>query len=218
MNKIAQLRWEKDIENYDLPHLRLRQVAELVKKINPASYTDLGCAKGTLRLLTPGIKYTGCDFAVPEGQMDFDFINCDFNREKLPGKINGELLITCSGLLEYIENIDAFLKNIHLILAENGNIIVSYFNMNHLSRIFEMASGKSFPVHPDWRGFYSPNDFMQKLAEAGFSIQKIIPVSHGFKNSAAVSATINVQLTLPEFRFYSKLLAHQLIYICKKNC
>ncbi len=173
--------------------------------------------KGKLGQLTPGIKYTGCDFTMPETSNHFDFHHCDFNHSELPVSVHGTPLVACSGLLEYIEDLDLFLKKINYILSDNGILIASYFNMNHISRIMQMMKGGSFKVHPDWRGFYSPNDFTLKLKNTGFILEKIYPVSHGFTNSQAVSETTGQRLVIPRFRFYSKMLAHQLIFVCRKK-
>ncbi len=216
MNRNAQKRWEKEIDKYDLPHLRLRQIATIIKEINPSTYTDLGCAQATLRTLTPGINYKGCDFAKPEGDYDYEYYRCDFNTESFPSEIDNEPLIVCSGLLEYIEDIDKFLQQVNMALIDEGILVVSYFNMNHISRIVKLLKGKSFPVHPDWRGFYSPSSFQEKIRGAGFAIRKIVPVSHGFGESKGVDNTIQDELVLPRNRSYSYLLAHQLIFICKK--
>ena len=106
MNVKAKERWEKDIDKYDLEHLRLRQIGKLINEINPSSYVDLGCGKGKLGTLTPNAEYVGCDFAMSEGNHNFKFFYCDFNNEQLPAQIYGHPLFACSGLLEYIENVD----------------------------------------------------------------------------------------------------------------
>jgi hypothetical protein len=216
MNLKAKKRWMQDISKYDIPHIRLRQIALLVNKINPSVYVDLGCAKGTLRTLTPGINYLGCDFAFEDNNQKFEFYNCDFNTEKLPIKLCGMPLYTCSGLLEYIENIDVFLEDIYNAVINDGYVIISYFNMNHISRIFGMLKGDSFQVHPDWRGFHSPINLKNKLMKVGFRIQQVYPTSHGFYKSKAVEKTVTQHIKMPQFRFYSYILAHQLIYVCRK--
>lgn len=217
MNVKAKERWEKDIDKYDLEHLRLRQIGKLINEINPSSYVDLGCGKGKLGTLTPNAEYVGCDFAMSEGNHNFKFFYCDFNNEQLPAQIYGHPLFACSGLLEYIENVDGFLKQINDALTKNGRLVISYFNMNHISRILAMLKGRSFPVHTDWRSFFSPTDFIKKLEQNGFLVERIVPVSHGLKSSTAVGETLNNKLVLPLCRFYSKQLAHQLIFICLKK-
>lgn len=217
MNDIAKNRWKKDIEKYNIPHLRLKQIAEIVKQIHPKSYVDLGCAKGTMGSLTPNINYIGCDFALDGNNIPFEFYHCDFNKERLPNSLKGHSLICCSGLFEYIEDTNSFLNNINEILNNNGYLIVSYFNMNHFSRILKLLNGNSFPVHPDWRGFFSPKDFKKKLESNGFVIERTIPVSHGFSASTSVDKTIENKFRLPRLKFYSYLFAHQLIYVCKKK-
>lgn len=209
-------RWSNDVAKYDIPHLRLRQVAKLIRQYKPSSYTDLGCAKGTLRTLTPGIRYRGCDFVVPTTTYDFEFYACDFNNEELPLQVRDSELIVCSGLLEYIDNLPVFLKAINDSLAKDGRFLVTYFNMNHIGRIWDLIRGRSFRVHPDWRGFYSPDDFKRMLCRSGFSIEEIFTSSQSFKGSPPVSDTEEVNDELLGYHFYSKYFAHQIIVNCKK--
>src|SRR5574337_1017412 len=172
MNIKAQKRWTEDVNKYDIQHLRLKQVASIINRLRPSSYFDLGCAKGTLRILTPGIEYIGCDF-ISQANLEFEFIQCDFNTQKLPLRIQDAELISCSGLLEYIEDCSGFLNQIYERIKPGSKFIVTYFNMNHMSRIFALLKGKSFQVHPDWRGFYSYKDIRSKLNSAGFSVDDV---------------------------------------------
>lgn len=215
MNGNAYKRWAKDVSNYDIPHHRLKQVGLIIKKINPTHYVDLGCAKGTLRTLTPNIKYTGCDF-IQQDNTDFEFYKCDFNSQLLPDEIKNIELFTCSGLLEYIEDVPLFLEQINGRLTPNGKLILSYFNMNHLSRIINMLKGASFHTHPDWRGFYSCKDLEAKLIQAGFKVNIIIPTAHSLKGSKAVDNSLEEKVQLHKYKFYSYLLAHQFIFVCEK--
>jgi predicted TPR repeat methyltransferase len=217
MNTRAKERWVNDISNYDIPHLRLRQIAKIINDIHPSSMVDLGCAKGTLRTLTPEIKYVGCDFAMPEGKADFEFHNCDFNNGKLPQAINNCELIACSGLLEYIEDMNHFIGQISERIKPGGFLVASYFNMNHIKRISDLIKGKTFQVHPDWRGFYSVKDIASIIAKNGFKIQKIVPTSHSLKASAPVGGTTNDAMVLPKYSFYSRFLAHQFIFVCTRK-
>jgi len=216
MNETARNRWAKDVANYDVPHHRLKQVGLVIKEISPSHYVDMGCAKGTLRTLTPGIKYTGCDF-IQQDNADFEFYKCDFNSQPFPAELQNIELFSCSGLLEYIEDVPAFLKQLNERLRPSGKLVLTYFNMNHISRIIKMLKGGSFPVHPDWRGFYSCKDLQAQLSVAGFRITRIIPTNHSMTVSKAVGNTLEEKIQLHDYKFYSYLLAHQFIFVCENK-
>jgi colanic acid/amylovoran biosynthesis protein len=207
--------WTHLTEQYDVPHLRLRQVAELVRQIQPASMVDLGCATGHLRSLCPGIEYVGCDFVRPAGPVPFPFYQCDFNQEELPADLQELEMIVCSGLLEYIEDLPDLLGQLRSRLRPHGNLIVTYFNMNHVSRIWALLRGKSFPVRPDWRGLYSPRDVVELISAAGFKIEQTFAMNHALRSALAVNETVVESLMLPRVRPWSRFLSHQFLYVAK---
>ncbi len=217
-NVLSRERWEKAVADYDLPHLRLRIVARLINESGAAAVVDLGCAKGTLKgLLGKTVSYTGCDFVAPEPAADFRFFQCDFNRERLPSELAGNQLFVCSGLLEYIENTPAFLSQISLLLPAGGKLLVSYFNMNHISRIWRRVTGRTVYFHPDWLGRYSLGNLRKILEASGFRIRKIHPVGQAFSHSAPAGMTVEEDDSLLRFRIYSPLLAHQFVLVCEKR-
>jgi polysaccharide pyruvyl transferase WcaK-like protein/SAM-dependent methyltransferase len=211
-NGQPQSEWTHLTKAYDVPHLRLRQVARLVNEIRPASIVDLGCATAHLQKLCPGIEYVGCDFIRPAGPVSFPFYQCNFNREKLPADLQELDAIVCSGLLEYIEDLPGFLSQLRTRLRPHGNLIVTYFNMNHISRIWALVRGKSFPVRPDWRGFYSPRDIAQLISAAGFKIDGTFAMNHALGSALSVKETVTATLSLKPERPWSRLLSHQFLF------
>lgn len=211
-NGQPQSEWAELTKAYDVPHLRLRQVARLVNQIKPASLVDLGCATGHLQKLCPGIEYVGCDFIRPAGPLEFPFYQCDFNREALPADLQELDAIVCSGLLEYIEDLPAFLAQLRSRLKPQGSLIVTYFNMNHISRVWTLLRGKSFPVRADWRGLYSPRDMARLISAAGFIIEQKFVMNHALGSALAVKETISDHTTLTHERPWSKWLSHQFLY------
>jgi SAM-dependent methyltransferase len=198
-----------------VPHLRLRQVAELVRRLKPTSVLDLGCATGHLRNLCPGIEYVGCDFVAPPVPPPFPFYQCDFNREALPADLQELELIVCSGLLEYIEDLPKFVGQLRSRLDVGGYLIATYFNMNHISRVWAMIRGKTFPVRPDWHGFYSPSDLAHTFSDAGFELTDRFAMQHAIGPSPAVCETVDTQLSFHPARAWSTLFAHQFIFVAK---
>jgi colanic acid/amylovoran biosynthesis protein len=212
-----QSEWRDLAAKYDVPHLRLRQVALLVQQVAPQQILDLGCATGQLRELCPGIEYVGCDFVAPEKSVGFPFYQCDFNRQLLPADLRELETIVCSGLLEYIGHLPEFLAQLRSRLKPSGYLIATYFNMNHVSRIWALLRGKSFPVRPDWRGFYSPRDFRRRLEAAGFELVRSVPMNHSLESAASVDETVGCPLRLPRLRPWSALLAHQFLFLAKRT-
>ena len=207
--------WARLTGKYDVPHLRLRQVAQLVRQIQPTELVDLGCATGHLQKLCPGIEYVGCDFVRPAGTVSFPFYQCNFNREELPTDLQELDMIVCSGLLEYIEDLPAFLGQLRSRLRPHGNLIVTYFNMNHISRVWALMRGQSFPVRTDWRGLYSPRDISQLISAAGFEIEQTVAMNHALGSSLSVHETVDESLRLPRARPWSRLLSHQFLFVAK---
>ena len=210
-------RWSSSVERYGQPHLRLRQVAALVNELRPKKMLDIGCATGHLRILCPGIEYVGCDFISPSSPVEFSFHQCNFNRDQLPSFLRNFDVVVCSGILEYIEHPREFLKSLRSTLNGGGSLVLTYFNMNHISRILRMARGRSFPVHPDWRGFYSPKDIRDVIEQSGFKIMKAIPMNHALEGAVAVEETVAAPLKLPRLYRWSSLLAHQFLFIAKAS-
>lgn len=216
MSVAAKDRWTKDVDNYDLPHLRLRTIAHLINEIKPKEVADLGCAKGTLRKLIPSVNYSGCDFIEPHVNIDFKFYQCEFNLEKLPSEINGIEMIVASGLLEYIEDLPLFISQVRDVLHEKGIFIATYFNMNHIARRWQELRGMPVYTHPDWKGMYSFDDLNAIFIKNGFRVKKVIPFTHSLFSSKAVNETVKGKVRIDRFHIYSTLLAHQFIFTCEK--
>jgi polysaccharide pyruvyl transferase WcaK-like protein/SAM-dependent methyltransferase len=210
-------RWSKSVVRYGQPHLRLRQVATLVNGLKPKRMLDVGCATGHLRELCPGIAYVGCDFIAPESPIEFPFYQCNFNRDPIPGELRDFDVVVCSGILEYIDDVPAFLKNLRSRLTADGHLVLTYFNMNHIRRLAAMAGGRSFAAHPDWRGFYSPADFRELVANSGMRVVKTIPMNHSLGKASSVEETVSAPLSLPGARWWSALLAHQFLFVAASD-
>jgi hypothetical protein len=213
MNVTAWRRWSRESQEYSLPHLRLRVVAKLVNEMQPRSYADLGCAEGVLSTLTPGLKYIGIDFVEPNPPPTFEFYQCDFNSQPLPKVLGNVELITCSGILEYIEDLPAFLGGIRDVTRPGTKLILTYVNMNHISRAAALLRNYTFSTHPDWRNFFSPRDLQLELVEAGFDVGRVIPVGVSVSKAPPVKKTVSgTARILPNFKG-AYLLAHHFIWI-----
>lgn len=216
-NKEAFDRWEKDVDRYNEPHLRLRIISTIVNALKPQKVVDLGCARGTLKqLLNHDITYTGVDFISPIDEINFPFYKCDFNSENLPKEIKDSEMVVCSGLIEYIENVPDFVNKIHNIIKSDGYFVASYFNMKHINRRLQKIKGEKVYFHPDWRGNYSFNKIKTILKKTGFKVIKIYPMGNSFSHSVPVNSTLNDSVVLSEFNLLSPYMAHQFIFVLKK--
>jgi polysaccharide pyruvyl transferase WcaK-like protein len=209
----TEQRWAQSVERYGRPHLRLRQVAALVNELAPKRMLDIGCATGHLRMLCPGVEYTGCDFIAPAPPVGFSFYQCNFNREPLPSRLKDFDIAVCSGILEYMEDAPAFLASLRSTLVADGHLVITYFNMNHISRIWTLLAGRSLPIHPDWRGLYSPRDVRKLIEKSGFQIVKSVATGHALGTAASVEQTVSSPMTLGRTHWASRLFAHQFIFV-----
>lgn len=218
MNPVnPQERWTQTVASYDLPHLRLRQIAHLAARLQPRRLGDIGCATGQLRkLLPPEVEYIGTDFVSPAGSAEFTFFPCNFNTEPLPAAFTGLDVAVCSGVLEYLERVPDFLSALHASVPPGGHLVASYFNMNHLSRIRALLSGRSWPAHPDWRGFHARAAIVKMLADAGWSLLSTHVNSHGWSASPPVAATVGAPFAMPAVRPWSGLFAHQWLFVARR--
>lgn len=206
-------RWATDGAAYDVPHLRLRLVAQAVAGLAPSRVLDVGCGRGTLRTLLPGIAYEGCDFAPPDGTPPFPYHRCDFNREPLPEALRDLECVVCSGILEYVADLPGFLRMLRARIRPGGSLVATYFNMNHVSRIRARLAGRALPAHPDWKGMHSPRAVASMIGAAGFRVGRTIPVGGSLRPSPPVSGTVDEPARLRPLRPWSRLTAHQFLYV-----
>lgn len=208
-------RWSDESRRYDIPHLRLRQVAALVNQYSPRRLLDVGCASGYLQELCPGAEYYGCDFVTPTQPPPFPFFLCDLNRQPLPRELRDFDAVVCSGILEYVEDVPGFLSQIRERLCRDGVLIATYYNMNHVSRMWAMIRGVTFADHPDWRGFYSLRDMRRFIRDCGFVMDQEIAMNHTWRKSTEVERTVTQQLSLERIHPWSFLLSHQFHFVAR---
>jgi len=96
-------RWFNCNESYDE---RIKIMAEIIQP--NSTVLDIGCGKEALRKYIPNtVKYYGCDLV----KRSDDTIVCDFNRGIYP-PIKRYDYVFCSGVLEYINDLEHFLNTI----------------------------------------------------------------------------------------------------------
>ncbi len=213
MVDVEAARWESEIEQYDSSHLRLRQVAKILTSLSPESVFDIGCGHGHLGTLLQGIDYIGCDMIDGSGA-SFPFISCNVNHDKLPEQIRDVAAVSCSGLLEYVDDLPHFLHELRVRMQEGAWLVVTYYNMNHFLRIFDLAVGRTFEVHRGWRGFYSVRALGHLLEASGFKLENRYVTRFGMEEPL-LSETVTEPLRLPRYIPGGYLFAHQVIYVAR---
>jgi SAM-dependent methyltransferase len=206
-------RWECEIAQYDADHLRLRQVAMILKSLSVESVFDIGCGHGHLGTLLPGVRYSGCDMIDGAGA-SFSFTRCNVNRDSLPTQIGEASAVSCSGILEYVDDLPRFLGELRSCMRSEAWLVGTYYNMNHLSRIFDLALGRTFDAYRGWRGFYSTRALGHLLNASGFRMENRYVTRFGMEEPL-LSDTVSERLRLPRYFPGGYLLAHQIIYVAR---
>lgn len=210
----AQARWTGEHLRYDIPHLRLRQVAELVRAKSPRRVLDIGCATGHLRQLLPDIEYVGCDFAAPAQPPNFEFHLCDLNREGLPGHLSGFDVIVCSGILEYLKALQSTIRDIGRRLQPSGSFLCTYFNDEHVLRKLSRLIGHEPYRHPDWMPLLPLSALIDVLRTEGLPVRRTFSSTVGIGPAPAVSATVGRPISLVPVTMWSQSFAHQFVIDC----
>lgn len=161
--------WEKESHHYDVLHRRLRTIVDLAEAAGGRRLLDVGCSAGTIgAALSPAWAYHGCDVsesAVRSASRGW-LVAADLEKG-VPTFDGGAYdVIVCSGILEYLADPSATLRELTRRVATNGKLLVSYFNMRHVSR----HGGDAFR-HALWRNDYAPAEFRALLADAGWTIE-----------------------------------------------
>jgi SAM-dependent methyltransferase len=207
----AQQRWAREHRKYDLPHLRLRQVATLVASAKPRRVLDIGCATGHLRQLLGDVEYVGCDFAAPDAPPPFEFHLCDLNREPLPAGLQGFDAVVCSGILEYLRSLPGALAQIAACLRPGGTLVCTYVNDRHVYRVLRRAVGLRSPAHRDWYPLLSLDELRALLESNGLEVRATYASTLGLLRSPGVDATVSCDRPATPVTAWSRWLAHQFV-------
>jgi SAM-dependent methyltransferase len=208
--------WAASAADYDLPHLRLRQVAAVLRGLGARRVVDLGCAGGHLRTLLPGVEYVGCDFVPLREPASFPFHQCDFNRQALPAQLHGLEAVVCSGILEYIDDLPGFLRRLHSRVVPGGHLVATYFNIEHISRVWAALTGAAPAGNPNWRSLRPPREIRRLLEDAGFVIAASIASGHSLRAARSARTTVSARFTLPPAGPWSRLLAQQFLFVAQR--
>ena len=143
--------WKDNYGYKKLFEYRIDNMVRLLNCNNINSILDLGCGMQTLKNKLPdNIKYIGVDLYkhVPT-TIVMDFNKGEFYNEKVD-------VIFCSGVFEYIYDLDNFCKNI----SKNTNIIIGSYNF-----LEDVPSNKRPKI---WVNSYDISSFFNIWYEYGF--------------------------------------------------
>lgn len=161
--------WESESHHYDVLHRRLQRIVALAEATGGRRLLDVGCSAGTIgAALSPRWTYHGCDVsesAVRAARRGW-LVAADLERGLPPFDGARYDAIVCSGVLEYLGNPAKVLEELVSRIERDGRLIVSYFNMRHVSR----RGGHAFR-HPLWRNDFAPAEFRELLARSGWTIE-----------------------------------------------
>lgn len=125
-----------------------RRVPPLARGMT-ATHLDIGAGRGALIRMLGGalaVRSAACDFHVERFDgADLDIAQVNLDREPLPYP-DGEFdLVTCSEVVEHLENYRALLREAHRVTRPGGLLVLTTPNvLNAQSRMRYLASG--FPV------------------------------------------------------------------------
>ncbi len=211
----ARQSWESESHHYDTLHTRLRKVAEFVDSLPGTRVLDIGCSAGTLgAALQPRWTYHGCDISAsavasaPRGTC----VAWDLETGLPPFDGQPYDVITASGILEYIADVPKLLRTAQARLKLGGSLVVSYFNMQHVSR-----RGTNAFRHEHWKNNWSAAQFREQLEQAGFSVATTTFSTRGNASAPDVrdeAAVLAAEAAQDWSATNIDDLAHTLIYTC----
>lgn len=215
----SAVRWRTEIANYNSPHTRLRAVAALLARDGCTSVADIGCASGVLRdLLPPHARYHGVDFIAGLEPRPGDSVTVvDLNGVDLPPIELDVQWVVCSGILEYVRDLQRFLEWLRLSnVRPDVQFLLTYFNDTHISVRLRRLRGKEVVGHADWVPLLSRQSLVARLTEADFRVTEEFDFGREIRPSPPYQhLTEAPRLYRADRR--SALLAHQWIFIMNRH-
>ena len=158
---------------------------------------DVGCAKGydVIYFANHGFKVSGCDLSpesIAVAKKNYpanEFFVHDFTKERLEKKFK---TIYSFDVIEHLFDYDAFLKNLHHSLEDDGYLILSTPNILGLqNRInFILGQARYFEQYAHIR-FFNPSTMQTILERNGFKVERIFGYS-----SLPLPASLSGSLTV----------------------
>lgn len=166
----------------ELKNDRWEKVLKLIFEVNPKKLLDIGSSKEEISelLIAQGIDVYGLDFdeaAVERAKKIGVKAKVHDVSKGLPFEDKTFDLIFAGEIIEHLVDTDDFLKEIHRVLREDGELIITTPNMASLENRLRLLLGRQ-PLYVDYtsRGdnhvrAYVPRALVDQLKEKQFSIK-----------------------------------------------
>lgn len=208
--------WESESHHYDVLHRRLQRIVALAESTGGCRLLDVGCSAGTIgAALSSRWTYHGCDVsasAVRSARRGW-LVAADLEQGLPPFDGAPYDAIVCSGVLEYLGDPAKVLAELTTRVERDGRLIVSYFNMRHVSR-----RGNAAFRHPLWRNDFTPSEFRELLARSGWTIEAMHWSTAGEGSAPDVRDEARAIRDEPQDAAARiDEIGHTLIYVCRAN-
>ena len=137
---------------------RIKVLASYLEEAD-SKLCDIGCGEQWTRKLIPErIAYYPVDYV----SRSKDTFICDLNKKELPPSSSLESVVFCSGVLEYVEDLEWFVQR----LERSQKVICSYCTLEKFSNL-KMRRRLA------WKNDLTLNDLIVLFLKNGFVLQRI---------------------------------------------
>lgn len=202
---------------------------------------DLGCGTGEAAEILIHTDLSAVDFSssmiakLKLKQPDIKAFVAD--AKSLPFSNNNFNLVIALGLFEYIQSPDEALQEVHRVLKEDGNLIVSIPNKASLFRklrgientitsplkLFLSRNSERHDIKKPFHQQWSKEEFSNILNANGFEVESAQYCSYGVLSPKLSSSSLNIRLSkwlskhIKPFSWLEKQLAHTMVFSLNKT-
>lgn len=204
--------WNVRGPEFDTVHPRLQLIGRLIGELpGVRTMLDVGCGPAAMRrVVPPGIEYFGIDIAsdVIAGLDDpahFQVVNLDtvdgcFDDRRFD-------LVVCSGVFEYINDRERFMRLLRRKAAPGGHLILSFTNHQHLKDGLRWLHGRYTGYRDPHVNFMLVPAVRRLLADSGWTVLRYRSITkHGVEHPLLARFT----------RFPMNVLNRQYIFVCRR--
>jgi SAM-dependent methyltransferase len=188
----------------------------------PRRVLDVGCSTAALATALeaawPGANYFGCD--ISQTAVDTidrpQVVQWDLNEGRLPFPDTTFDAVVASGICEYVTDLTGLFAGIAQRLDDDGRLIVSYVNNDHISRRWRRLCGRGSGGNSTWQPIRSLVEFSEILGRAGF-----VPIRRMATNGR-IHAEIRPLRLIKSRQWQARQpwinwTSPQVVFVCKKD-